>query len=182
VQGARRAHIHWPIFNRRARPQDGMHRFPNADVFLGQDTIPGPRYVSMERTGSRSLFHHWGHRVHGERRPQWDQRCLFTSNEPPAMEGGRRRLRHSSWPCPRGAPAPVPLCVGAAEPDRPVAVAGNHRLVGQLTTHSPAASARASLERPSELCSVCSLQWNAAARRSAAFRRCRRTSPGEDVA
>jgi hypothetical protein len=38
MQGARRAHIHWPIFNRRATPQDGMHRFPNADVFLGQDT------------------------------------------------------------------------------------------------------------------------------------------------
>jgi hypothetical protein len=28
-----------PIFNRRATPQDGMHRFPNADVFLGRDTI-----------------------------------------------------------------------------------------------------------------------------------------------
>jgi hypothetical protein len=27
-----------PIFNRRATPQDGMHRFPNADVFLGRDT------------------------------------------------------------------------------------------------------------------------------------------------
>jgi hypothetical protein len=39
MQGARRAHIHWSIFNRRATPQDGMHRFPNADVFLGQDTI-----------------------------------------------------------------------------------------------------------------------------------------------
>jgi hypothetical protein len=38
VQGARRAHIHWPIFNRRATPQSGMHRFPNADVFVGQDT------------------------------------------------------------------------------------------------------------------------------------------------
>jgi V/A-type H+-transporting ATPase subunit I len=38
MQGARRAHIHWPIFNRRATRQDGMHRLPNADVFLGRDT------------------------------------------------------------------------------------------------------------------------------------------------
>jgi hypothetical protein len=38
MQGARRAQIHWPIFNRRATQQDGMHRFPNADVFLEQDT------------------------------------------------------------------------------------------------------------------------------------------------
>jgi hypothetical protein len=40
MQGARRAHIHWSIFNRRVPPWAG-HRFPNADVFLGQDT--GPR-------------------------------------------------------------------------------------------------------------------------------------------
>jgi hypothetical protein len=39
MQSARRAHIHWSIFNRRATPQDGMHRFPNADVFVGQDTL-----------------------------------------------------------------------------------------------------------------------------------------------
>jgi hypothetical protein len=38
MQGARRAHIRWPIFNRRATRQDGMRRFPNTDVFLGQDT------------------------------------------------------------------------------------------------------------------------------------------------
>jgi hypothetical protein len=38
MQGARRARLRWPIFNRRATPQDGMDRFPNADVFLGQDT------------------------------------------------------------------------------------------------------------------------------------------------
>ncbi len=67
MQDARRAHIHWPIFNRpggakpsplrfaepgpgedhhgwaklgedhRVPPKAG-HRFPNADVFLGQDT------------------------------------------------------------------------------------------------------------------------------------------------
>ncbi len=56
--GVRRAHIHWPIFNplggakpgedhhgraklgedHRVPPKAG-HRFPNADVFLGQDTI-----------------------------------------------------------------------------------------------------------------------------------------------
>jgi pyruvate kinase len=41
MQGARRAHVHWPIFNRRATPQDGMDRFPNADVFLEQDTSSG---------------------------------------------------------------------------------------------------------------------------------------------
>jgi V/A-type H+-transporting ATPase subunit I len=38
MQGARRAHIRWPIFNRRATPQDGMHRFPNADVLPGRGT------------------------------------------------------------------------------------------------------------------------------------------------
>ncbi len=48
MQGARRAHIHWPIFNRRATPQDGMHRFPNADVFLGQDTSPDS-YAETDR-------------------------------------------------------------------------------------------------------------------------------------
>jgi hypothetical protein len=37
MQGARRANIP-TIFNRRATPQDGMHRFPNADVFVGRDT------------------------------------------------------------------------------------------------------------------------------------------------
>jgi hypothetical protein len=42
MQGARKAHIHWPIFNRRAAPQDGMDRFPDADVFLGQDTSGAP--------------------------------------------------------------------------------------------------------------------------------------------
>jgi hypothetical protein len=47
MQGARRAHIHWRVFNRRggAEPSEDHrvppragHRFPNADVFLGQDT------------------------------------------------------------------------------------------------------------------------------------------------
>jgi hypothetical protein len=47
MQGARRANIP-AIFNRlgwakpsgdhRATPQDGMHRFPNANVFVGRDT------------------------------------------------------------------------------------------------------------------------------------------------
>jgi hypothetical protein len=37
MQGARRTNIP-AIFNRRATPQDGMHRFPNADVFVGRDT------------------------------------------------------------------------------------------------------------------------------------------------
>jgi signal peptidase I len=69
MQGARRAHIHWPIFNRRATPQDGMHRFPNADVFLGQDTrrdadvcgaFPRPGYtpcriVSVVSYGRRTM-------------------------------------------------------------------------------------------------------------------------------
>jgi hypothetical protein len=41
MQGARRAHIHWPIFNRRATPQDGTHWLPNADLFVGQDTMSG---------------------------------------------------------------------------------------------------------------------------------------------
>ncbi len=45
MRGARRAHIHWPIFNRRATPQDEMHRFPNADVFPGQDTGCGFRIL-----------------------------------------------------------------------------------------------------------------------------------------
>jgi small GTP-binding protein len=63
MQGARRAHIHWPIFNRlggaklgedhRATPQDGMHRHPNAEVFLGQDTrMPAnlpPVYHTLEK-------------------------------------------------------------------------------------------------------------------------------------
>ncbi len=39
MQGARRAHIHWPIFNRRVPPKAG-HRFPNVGVFPGQDTSP----------------------------------------------------------------------------------------------------------------------------------------------
>jgi hypothetical protein len=47
MQGARRAHIHWPICNRRATPQDAMHRFSNADVFLGQDTRIDRRNVSL---------------------------------------------------------------------------------------------------------------------------------------
>jgi hypothetical protein len=53
MQGARRAHIHWSIFNRRATPQDGMHRFPNADVFVGQDTSPhlSPAFVAKRRRG-----------------------------------------------------------------------------------------------------------------------------------
>jgi hypothetical protein len=39
MQGARRANIP-AIFNRRATPQNRMHRFPNADVFVGRDTRP----------------------------------------------------------------------------------------------------------------------------------------------
>jgi hypothetical protein len=51
MQGARRAHIHWPIFNRRATPQVGMHGSPNADVFLGQYTSLhfSPGFVTRRR-------------------------------------------------------------------------------------------------------------------------------------
>ncbi len=55
MQGARRAHIHCPIFSRlggaklgedhRVPPEAG-HRFPNAALFLGQDT-------STNETGRR---------------------------------------------------------------------------------------------------------------------------------
>jgi hypothetical protein len=38
MQGARRAHIHWPRLNRRATLHDGMHRLPNAVVVPGRDT------------------------------------------------------------------------------------------------------------------------------------------------
>jgi hypothetical protein len=41
-----------PIFNRRATPQDGMHRFANADVFVGWDTILSNRQLSFVKCQS----------------------------------------------------------------------------------------------------------------------------------
>jgi hypothetical protein len=53
MQGARTANIP-AIFNRRATPQDGMHRFPNADVFVGRTLATETRDERAKQGSQRS--------------------------------------------------------------------------------------------------------------------------------